>query len=179
MSYGDTILPGAFKRTIHNWMNSKQQLPVLWQHFFHEPIGGIHHLEETKRGLFVRGNLLVEHIPRAEEARQLLLAKILRGMSIGFTIPKGQSSFKDDYTEREIREVTLWETSIVTFPANQGALVSHVKGLCPGCEHKLSADVTSDSERAALVKGLHRAKNKIDADQLVASLKDLLTATED
>lgn len=166
-SYGDIILPGAFTRTIKSWRRSGLLLPVLWQHFYYEPIGGIYPdaMEEQKKGLYVKGKLLLS-IPRAVEARDLLVEKIIRGMSIGFTIPKGKADWSDDYTERYIREVKLWENSVVTFPANKGAKVTQVK-------QALEAGL-----RDKRTERLRLARKRMDSSYVADSLLKLLEEFE-
>ena len=38
-------------------------------------------------------------------------------MSFGFTVPAGGDSWSDDGAKRELREINLFEVSVVTFPA--------------------------------------------------------------
>jgi hypothetical protein len=59
----------------------------------------------------------------------------LGGMSIGFEIPKNKSEVIEGGI-RVIREVKLWEVSLVTFPAQPKATIESVK----------SADTTADLE---------------------------------
>lgn len=133
-SYGDVIMPGAFRRTILAHEAKGRPVPVLWQHDHTRPIGVTLQLREDERGLYVKGQLLTEELQLAREARALAKAGALGGLSIGFSIPKGGAEFDSDEDVRRIREVRLWEYSLVTFPANEHATLSGVKSL----EHELA-----------------------------------------
>lgn len=119
----DIILPGAFAATIAGRASG---IRLLWQHRQDEPIGLFTRLFEDRRGLYVEGRLLLE-IPRAREAFALLKAGALKGLSIGYT-PLDYSTCAVTGIRR-IREVELWEISLVTFPANARAEVTVVKSV--------------------------------------------------
>lgn len=120
--FGDVILPGAFRDTLAN----TKQILLLWQHDHKEPIGYFAEIRETVHGLFVKGKLLTELI-RAREAYTLIKSGVIDGLSIGFEID--DAFFAGDV--RYIKRVTLWEISLVTFPANRDARVQDVKCKTP------------------------------------------------
>lgn len=140
---GDRIMPGAFKRTLNSWSAKGRPIPVLWQHHADEPIGATMEIDEDERGLRVKGRLLMG-IGRAREAYEAAKAKILGGLSIGFSIPKDGADWSDDGS-RTIREIKLFEYSLVTFPANEGAVVTGVKGDDPTLRE--IADLLADIRR--------------------------------
>lgn len=145
---GDVIEPGAFKRTISH-KNGK--FPLLWQHDTSIPIG-IVEVEEREKGLFAKGVLNLE-VEKAREARALAAQGVLGGMSIGFEIPKGKSEVVGGV--RRIKEVKLWEVSMVTFPANPKATITSVKNEEP--------EVTADD--------IKRAEELVKVRSLLAELK--------
>ena len=124
-SMGDTILPGAFKRTLNSWKMKNRPIPVLWQHKADEPIGATIEAFEDERGLRVRGRLLLG-MQKAREAFEAAKAGVLGGLSIGFSIPRDGAVRMEDGT-REIKELKLYEYSFVTFPANESAVLTGVK----------------------------------------------------
>jgi HK97 family phage prohead protease len=126
----DIIAPGAFAKTLAKKLASK--IKLLWQHDPAHPIGIWESLTEDKRGLLVKGRLLINQgVPKADEAYALLKAGAIDGMSIGFEIPEGGSSFDDKKRVRTINEASLWEVSLVTFPMNPKASVTNVKSVVP------------------------------------------------
>src|SRR4030067_278291 len=116
----DVIAPGAFSKTLAK--KKASQIKLLWQHDPTQPIGVWEELVEDKRGLLVKGRLLIgQGVPKADEAYALLKAGALDGMSIGFEIPEGGATFDDKKRVRTINSAHLWEVSLVTFPLNATA----------------------------------------------------------
>ena len=124
-SYGDIVQPGAFKDFLSS--SKPASVKLLWQHNTAEPIGVYEEIYEDEKGLYVRGKLLVDDIARAKEAYALLKAGAINGLSIGFTIDPQGSEYSKNGTVRNLTKLSLWEISIVTFPANTRAKVASVK----------------------------------------------------
>lgn len=121
--YGDVIERGAFRKTL---LDKGGRVPLLWQHRVDEPIG-IVELEEDELGLRVKRGWLDMGVQRAKEAYSLLKSGVLRGLSIGY------DSVKEVWegSTRILKELRLWEVSLVTFGANPLALVTDVKAVVP------------------------------------------------
>jgi uncharacterized protein len=117
-SYGDVILPGAFKGSL------SARVELLWQHNPAEPIGKVLELRETVKGLFIRAKLVLG-IARAKEVNEMLKEGIIDGLSIGFEAE--DFFYKED--NRYIKTAKLWEISLVTFPANDAARVIDVRSV--------------------------------------------------
>ena len=122
-SYGDVIEKGAFTKTANE---ANGTLPMLWQHDTDEVIGTYPQMAENEHGLEVEGRIVLA-TQRGREAHALLKAGAIKAMSIGFTIPEGKADFDQQTQTRSIREVRLWEISLVTFPANTRAAITQVK----------------------------------------------------
>jgi len=131
-SYKDVIAPGAFKRTLAAWKSSGRKLPVLWQHDAYNPIGVTLDAVEDETGLAIKAQLITE-VQQARDATALAKAGALGGMSIGFSIPNKAADgnpatvWDEERQVQIIREVRLWEYSLVTFPANEAATIDSVK----------------------------------------------------
>lgn len=118
----DMIAPGAFLRSLKE--RGPEEIKFLWQHDPTEPIGVLEAVREDKRGLYVKGRLLLD-VQRAREAHALMRAGALDGLSIGFRAVK---SAVDDVTGlRRLEDVDLWEISLVTFPMQELARISAFK----------------------------------------------------
>lgn len=124
-SYREIVAPGAFADSIKRIKESGDPLPVLWQHRAGEPIGGSDVLEEDEKGLFTEGFLMQDVIPRAKEAHALMKRRVVRGLSIGYYVEA--DSWNEKERLRTLIKLDLVEYSIVTFPANQLAMVDEVK----------------------------------------------------
>lgn len=120
---GDTVMRGAFKNSLRQ--RKAKEVKMLWQHDPSFPIGIWEEMSEDATGLYVRGRLLTS-VPKAKETYELMKAGIIDGLSIGYRTIKAT---RDDATgERQLKEVDLWEISLVTFPMLTSATVTSVKG---------------------------------------------------
>jgi len=129
-SYGDVVEPGAFENSLKAHAEKGTMPALLWQHDAKEPIGLYKNMREDKRGLFVEGQLLIDDDPLARRAYAHLKAGSVSGLSIGYMVK--EESFDKDEKINYLKEVDLWETSIVTFPANDSARISVVKAINEG-----------------------------------------------
>jgi len=129
-SYGDTIEVGAFKKTIKN-----DRTPSMFiNHDSNQiPVGDWKSLEEDSTGLSVVGKVDLNH-KDGPSLYSALSRKAMDGISIGFTIPKGGFTYKEDQDDipefmrgRILTEITLKEMSVVNFPADDSARISAVK----------------------------------------------------
>ena len=115
---GDVIERGAFSRSLAERGN---QIPILWQHNLAEPIG-LGTLSDSDRGLLIEGTLDLD-VALGKRAHSALTKGYLKGLSIGYDVVKQRF----EAGVRRLTEVRVWETSVVTLPANPLALVSAVK----------------------------------------------------
>lgn len=126
-SYGDVVEKGAFKESLSKANSSGKMPAMLWQHKHDEPIGVWTEMAEDDHGLLVKGKLLIDDDPLAKRAYAHLKAGSVGGLSIGYSIPKGGGEWDDEAGVYRLKNVKLWETSLVTFPANEAAQVETVK----------------------------------------------------
>jgi uncharacterized protein len=120
-SQRDVVVRGAFKTSL---AARTQPLQLLWQHKWESPIGVVQEIFEDAHGLFIRGKLLME-VAQAREAHALLKARVIRGLSIGYSVKRAERDPQSGV--RLLKEVELWEVSVLTLPANEAAQVTVVK----------------------------------------------------
>jgi HK97 family phage prohead protease len=154
-SYGDTILPGAYKATIGE---RSRPIAMRWNHYG-PVIGKWTKMEEDEIGLFVEGELTQGHSV-AEDAYALLKHGAVTGLSIGYRAVKETENDTGGY---DLAEIDLIEISIVESPADLAAQVADVKS------HIKEADSLKDYERILRDAGFTRA----DATALVSGIKSL------
>lgn len=126
---GDIIHPGAFTKTLTERGN---KIRLLWQHDPSEPIGRPVELREDGKGLFIKA--ILSDCQRGRDALALLKDGAIGEMSIGYDSVAGGTDYSkgvNGKTIRNLREVKLYEVSLVTFAANPEALVTAVKGAIP------------------------------------------------
>ncbi|MGN0934268.1 HK97 family phage prohead protease [Falsigemmobacter intermedius] len=121
---GDIVLPGAYAASLAAMERSGGRVKMLWQHDPAQPVGIWEEIAEDARGLRVSGRLLPE-VARAREARALIAAGALDGLSIGYRTVK---SSRDTEGRRLLAEVDLWEISLVTFPMQREARIEAKTG---------------------------------------------------
>jgi HK97 family phage prohead protease len=118
---GDIVEKGAFTKTLQVKGGT---VPLLWQHKSDTPIGELK-LEDRADGLYAKGELLMQ-LPEAQKAHLLMKKGITRGLSIGFKTIRHEF---DNNGVRHLKEVALYEGSVVTFPMNEQAQITSVKSL--------------------------------------------------
>jgi len=129
-SYREKVARGAFLRSLNAHAEKGTSPALLWQHRSDEVIGIWDKMYEDDIGLVGEGRLNLD-VAKGREAHSLMKmtnasgARAIAGLSIGF-MPK---AYEDDNEQRirTLTDVDLWEVSIVTFPANQDAMISEVR----------------------------------------------------
>ncbi len=120
------VKPGAFTKTLKE---NRDQIKVLFNHgrdpsIGEKPLGTILDLREDKRGLYAE--VRISDTSYGRDVIELFRDGALKAMSIQFE--PTQESHNDDFSERYLDQVRLYEFGPVTFPANSEALVSlHAK----------------------------------------------------
>ena len=123
----DIVVRGAFDKSLAEWKAAGRMPPMLWQHRMDEPVGIYTRMEEDDRGLYLEGRLLIDADPLAKRAHAHMKAGSISGLSIGYTLPKDSWHWDKDKQAYILKEIKLWEVSVVTFPANDAARVQTVK----------------------------------------------------
>lgn len=160
-SYKEIVAPGAFADSLATWKAQGKLPPVLWQHRSDQPLGPYLEMSEDDTGLFLKGQLLVDDVRQAREARALMKSKAVNGLSIGF-VPK-EESYDRETGITTLMRVDLWEVSVVTFPANALAQISSVKSDVE------TIQTLRDAERFLRDSGMSRS----GAVAFIARVKDL------
>ena len=119
---GDIVVKGAFAKTL---TERGSRVKMLWNHKSDMlPIGKFSMLEERDGGLYVKGK--VADTTMGRDVKMLLADDAIDSMSIGF-VPE-DAEYNDEGV-RLIRELKLYEVSLVNFPMNEKAVVTQVKNL--------------------------------------------------
>ena len=114
------IHPGAFLKTIAEQSN---RIKILWQHDSWEPIGIPLSLHEGDGALIIHGR--ISQTQRGTDAVQLMKDGVVDALSIGFDATKFDfEETEDGELTRHVREVRLWEISLVTWGADDKAKIT-------------------------------------------------------
>lgn len=124
--HGDIVRPGAFKRSLAKHSLEGTRPAMLWSHDKAKPVGAWQDFRETTEGLEVTGQLSLE-VPEAKSAKSLMQVGAL-ALSIGYRIAPGGAEIRDDGV-RLLKDVDLFEVSLVAMPSDTNARITAVKGL--------------------------------------------------
>ncbi len=114
----DIILSDAFEKSLR--AKNAQNISMLWQHDPMQPIGKWLEIKIDQKGLFVVGELSVR-TRHARDVAIMIKDNIVDGLSIGFKTQKAVQ--KRRQAVRVIKQLDLWEISIVTFPMQPNARI--------------------------------------------------------
>lgn len=129
-AYGDVVAKGAFAGSIQRIKDSGVNLPLLYGHVMDDPaniIGTVTSLEEDDHGLLIKADFDMEN-PMAQQVHRAVLAKAITKLSFAFTVLDAADVKLEDGTKvRELRELEIYEVSLVVVPANPRAQVVAAK----------------------------------------------------
>ena len=159
---GEIVEPGAFTKTLGEWAEKGETIPVLWGHNMNDPfanIGGVTLAEEDDHGLKISAQLDLDN-PTAKQVYRLMKGRRTNRMSFAYAVREGEGR-KDGY---HLLDLELFEVSVVQVPANELAEVTVVKS---------AADALVKAGRTLSAKTEQSLREARDAiDSVLASLKD-------
>jgi HK97 family phage prohead protease len=118
----ERVLPGAFEKSLRVHRERGTLPAMCWMHQPDKIPGKWLDMREDRDGLSVRG--MLAPTPLGDEARELLKMGALAGLSIGY---QPVVTGFDASGARLLKEVDLYEVSLVSLPMNPAARVSSVK----------------------------------------------------
>lgn len=119
---GDIVVPGAFNKSLKQHQAEGSMPLMFWMHNPSEVPGVWTAMEEDSKGLAVEGELVDTQL--GNEVKTLLQKKAVRGLSIGY---RTLDSEYDKDGNLLLKEVDLWEVSIVSLAMNPLAQVEAMK----------------------------------------------------
>lgn len=153
-SYGDIIDKKAFDNTLKQWETKQSPLPMLFNHNWENVIGHWEELETDDYGLKVTG-VLIGGVQQVEDIVKFLKAGSVGSLSIGYKLNDYESLGDGTYL---LKDIELYEISIVQLPANSLALIDKIKcdianqtSVKPKYFEKLLRDVASVSNKQSKV----------------------------
>lgn len=170
---GDEILPGAFKKTIKRHKKSNNRpIRMLFQHNRDNIIGGfpIDKVKEDDKGLWVVGQINLD-VQKGAETYALAKQGVLSDMSIGYSVPSGGYDYDKNSQTNYLKEVELWEGSVVSEPMNTQAQILAVKTIekfdcMKDIENYLKTTYNlSSSQRKILISKIKQFSNQRDVEE--------------
>jgi HK97 family phage prohead protease len=142
-SYGDTIVKGAYKDTISDFLRDGF---IPWGHDWSGyPVATPDKAKEDDHGLWIEAVFHTD--PESQRARQLVAERLERGKSMGLSIGYQAKGFDfqeiDGHQVRRLLDIDLMEVSLVMVPADSAARVAGVKGRRRLSRGQLEAVITT------------------------------------
>lgn len=179
-AYGDVIAKGAFAKTLEKWAKLNEEgryIPLLWGHDTDNPesnIGRVVNAYEDERGLFIEAEYDKDN-PRAQYVRKLVNEGRVYQFSFAYEVKDWATVTLEDGTKaNELREIELFEVSVVQIPANSHATVEESKAMEEKAGRRNSA---KDSE---VLEGIaeHAAAIQEDVSSLLADNQATVSDSE-
>ena len=165
-SYGDVVVKGAFANDLARWEKSGNTIPLLFGHNMADPdfnIGSVVSAEEDNVGLKVTAQLDLEN-PKAKQVYRMLKGKRIDQMSFAYDVLEGGPATKDGEDVYEIRDLKLYEVSVVTVGANSETEILSVKTM-PTVAERLITDVKAgrvlSAKNESELRSAHEALGRV------------------
>lgn len=155
---GDRVVKGAFQKSLGEWKESGDPIPVIWSHMWSDPnahIGKTLEAEERDEGLWVKGQLDMDD-PFAAKVFKLMQERRVKEFSFAYDI---EDEAKAEDGANDLRELKLIEVGPTLKGMNPATQLLAAKTLAAAAGIKagrvLSAKNESDLTKAVeLIKGV-------------------------
>ena len=175
-SYGDIVVKGAFANDLARWEKSGNPIPLLFGHNMTDPdynIGHVMTAEEDDTGLKVTAQLDLEN-PKAKQVYRMLKGRRINQMSFAYDVVDGEKGMsEDDEDVYKIKDLKLYEVSVVTVGANSETEVLAVKQV-PAVTDRILAEV-----KAGRVLSAKNENELRSAHQAIGRVLNVLDGTSD
>lgn len=117
-SYGDVVVPGAFRDDLSEWKAKGDPIPFIWAHDWHNPfmiVGETIEAEEIDIGLRVRAQLDIDTNATSAQVFKLLKSRRVTQFSFAFDVVEGGWAERFDPAQEknievfEVRQLHLFE----------------------------------------------------------------------
>ncbi len=122
-SDGDLLVKGCFAKSVNDrgpQSSTNRKIAFLWQHDMRNPIGRILEIREEDDGAYARIRMSdFDAVPDAKRAYVQLTDGDINQFSFGFEYVWDKVEYDEEKDAFIVREVKLYEISVVTFGANE------------------------------------------------------------
>lgn len=144
---GDIIVPGAFKRCLDRMSAKSESLQLYFNHKLEEPpIGTVETVAEDRKGLRYEAHLPKDDTFVASRIIPQIKRRSLRSNSFGYKVRQSERRKSDNV--RLLKEIDIFEISVVGIPANPAANIEGVKGVVPFLDLPIDPRSTWDAQAA-------------------------------
>jgi len=128
--YGEKVIKGAFSKSIQERgpaSNSNYKITFLWQHKTDDPLAVFAELIEDDYGLRFK-TLPLDDVPNADRCIKQIRSGTLNQFSYGFDYVWDKVEWDSNDDSLVLKEVELWEGSVVTIGADTGTMALRAAG---------------------------------------------------
>lgn len=173
-SYGDVIAPTAFDKTLERWHELGKPIPLLWGHDTSDPysnIGACTDYGTDERGLWYEAEFDADN-PKAQYVRKLAQEGRVYQCSFAFACnDSAEVELEDGRKANELRELDLFEISVVQIPANQHATIEAAKDGEPDKKAGRRNSKADEDRLREAVDLLGEAEERIDrANEIISAV---------
>jgi hypothetical protein len=167
-SWGDRVMPGAFKETLEEWKSSDRVLPYIWSHQHDNPmmhIGVVLEAEERPAakdfpgGLWIKAQIDMEDVPENREARKayrLLKGKRVTQASFAYDVLEGGPAKDNGRDIFELRKLKLYEVGPTLIGMNQETQLINAKAIA-NLHEGLKIGRTLSAKNEELIRSAHES----------------------
>lgn len=156
----DRVLKGAFKKSLKEHKAKKRQVRMLYQHSRHDLVGGWDVFKEDDVGLYLEGKINLQ-VQRGVESYALAKQGVLVDLSIGFQTIESEWVKEGNVDIRNLKELQLFEVSLVGEPMNVMAQITDVKTMTDVSDILKSVGL-SNSEATKLIHDIKKLSRNDD-----------------
>ena len=158
-AYGDIIAPGAFTETIKAREESGHPFPLCWNHDLDQIIGKVDSIEDTDKGPLMTASFF--DTPLAQEKREIVKSGVVYQFSFAYDVKDWEEvELEDGRKANELKQLDLFEVSIVPIPANQNAVMTEVKA----GRRNSKKDADAIKQAITLLQGVLDAEDSDDGE---------------
>lgn len=119
---GDIVQKGAFDADLKRWEKSGDPIPCVWSHDWADPFAHIgfvdpKNIQETDRGLLVRGQLDVDTNPFAKQVYDLMKQRRIKEFSFAYDI-QDEGPSREVKGANDLRQISIIEVGPTLKGAN-------------------------------------------------------------
>lgn len=125
-SQGDIVVRGAYTKTLPQFL---ERGFIAWGHDWNTPVATIRDAVEDDRGLLITADFHSDDV--SQRARRVTVERLGRGKFMGLSIGYQTRDAEMTDNARLLKDIELFETSLVTVPALASAGVTDAKAAAP------------------------------------------------
>ena len=169
-SYGDVIRKGSFLETIARRKKTGHPFPLCFNHDFSCIIGRVTDIGEDSKGAYFTAEFFPTE--KAQEVRSIVKSGVLWQFSFAYAVlDQGKVKAGDGSIVNELRELELYEISVVAVPANPRATLTSIKNDNAGS--KLSPDLNAKRDEILSFIRMTEEKERVERIRLLKYIDDL------